>query len=702
MLTALACLLNLPVPLLIQGLVDRVVAEPAGVGLPAYALGPARRLRRAGGGRRWRTPRSIGRVGQGVVRDLRHALYDRLQRLGLAYYDRTPAGAIISRLMDDVADLQALVTGQTLAILTDLGTTLAVSALLLARQRPARGWSLLVLVGLRRHVPLLHAADPRGERARSASGSTRSSATSRSGSTAPGGQGVRPRGGRDRRLRRPDRRDAHGPRVRVGRLGAAFSNLSAALSGIGTAVGVRGRGVRGAARADDARRGRLDGGAGRPALRPGGAAGRPGLRLRAGRRQRRPAGRDPRPGARRRRAGRARVPIGRARGLVEFDRVGFGYEPGQPVVWDVRLRVEPGMKVALVGPTGCGKSTLMNLLLRFYDPTWGEIRLDGVPLRPPGDGRPPPPDRRGPPGARSSSAGALADNIRYGAPDADDARVEAAARAALVHGFAAALPDGLRDARRRGGPQAQPGGAAAAGDRPGPLQGPGPGRARRGDQLARHRGRGADPGGAGATCSAGRTAFIIAHRLSTVVDADLIVVMEGARRPDRGRTTSCWPTQAGLYRRLCARQFGEPGRSAGRPAARRSGRPRPAAAPSWPSPLGRRLDPCGRPPAWTSPTPPPSRPTPPGPASAGSRPSSSAARPAVLALALVGHARPVAPGLPVPLLQGWVAGPAVLALDAAGGTSAADRGAAARLGDRAGAWPATVACHLGRLAWAGR
>src|SRR5262249_1456465 len=75
------------------------------------------------------------------------------------------------------------------------------------------------------------------------------------------------------------------------------------------------------------------------------------------------------------------VPLETACRRVGFDRVGFGYHPGQPVVWDVRLRVEPGMKVALVGPTGCGKSTLLHLLQRFYDPTWGEIRLDGVPLR---------------------------------------------------------------------------------------------------------------------------------------------------------------------------------------------------------------------------------------------------------------------------------------------------------------------------------
>ena len=56
------------------------------------------------------------------------------------------------------------------------------------------------------------------------------------------------------------------------------------------------------------------------------------------------------------------------------------------------------MKVALVGPTGCGKSTLVNLLMRFYDPTWGEIRLDGVPIRDHPDPDPPRPDRRGPAG----------------------------------------------------------------------------------------------------------------------------------------------------------------------------------------------------------------------------------------------------------------------------------------------------------------
>src|SRR5205814_1574647 len=116
--------------------------------------------------------------------------------------------------------------------------------------------------------------------------------------------------------------------------------------------------------------------------------------------------------------------------------------PGQPVLHDVCLRVQPGTKVALVGPTGCGKTTLLNLLLRFYDPDRGEVRLDGVPVR--GLALK---DLRRLVGVVPQDVvvfrRSLADNIRYGTPGADGARVEAAARAALVHPFASRLPEGL-------------------------------------------------------------------------------------------------------------------------------------------------------------------------------------------------------------------------------------------------------------------
>src|SRR5207249_3852587 len=84
----------------------------------------------------------MGRVGLAVVRDLRHRLYARLQRLSLSYYDRTPAGSILSRLTDDVSAVQALLTSQTLAVLADAGTAAAVSVLLLVR------WPLLFAVVL--------------------------------------------------------------------------------------------------------------------------------------------------------------------------------------------------------------------------------------------------------------------------------------------------------------------------------------------------------------------------------------------------------------------------------------------------------------------------------------------------------------------------------------------------------------------------
>jgi ABC-type multidrug transport system fused ATPase/permease subunit len=71
------------------------------------------------------------------------------------------------------------------------------------------------------------------------------------------------------------------------------------------------------------------------------------------------------------------VPIVRPRGAVEFDRVEFAYRPGHPVLKGLSLAIEPGMRVALVGPTGCGNPTLMNLLTRFYDPTSGGTSAPG-------------------------------------------------------------------------------------------------------------------------------------------------------------------------------------------------------------------------------------------------------------------------------------------------------------------------------------
>jgi ABC-type multidrug transport system fused ATPase/permease subunit len=358
--------------------------------------------------------------------------------------------------------------------------------------------------------------------------------------------------------------DAHVPRIRESNLGAAFSNISGAIGGVGTAlvfaVGayevLRGRLTAGQVVSTSALAGMVFGPVARLAdlayvfEQTAASVARLGEIL-----DLEPDVREP---------GHAEIQAlpdsaGRVRGEVEFDRVGFGYLPRQPVVWDIRLRVGPGMKVALVGPTGCGKSTLVNLLMRFYDPSWGEIRLDGVPIR------------RVPTRALRQQIGvvlqdpvvfrlSLADNIRYGAPRASDEQVEAVARAALVHSFAMALPEGYQTLVGEGGFK------LSQGER---------------QRLAIARALCKAPSlvvldeatssldtasesliqAALANLLRGRTAFIIAHRLSTIVDADLIVVMDGGLIVQVGTHAQLLADQPGLYRRLCARQFGEPGRA---------------------------------------------------------------------------------------------------------------------------------------------
>ncbi len=243
--------------------------------------------------------------------------------------------------------------------------------------------------------------------------------------------------------------DAHGPRVRDHQLSAAFSNLSAAISGVGIsavfAAGawevLQGRMTPGGAVSTAALAALLFGPVARLAdltyvfEQAAASVDRLGEILDLEPDVVEPV--DP-------------VAVGRVAGQVEFDRVGFGYLPDQPVVWDIRLDVAPGTRVALVGPTGCGKSTLINLLLRFYDPTWGEIRLDGVPLA-----RMTTKDLRRQVGVVLQEPvlfrQSLADNIRYGVPAATDAQVEAAARAAMVHDFALSLPDGYQTLIGEGG-----------------------------------------------------------------------------------------------------------------------------------------------------------------------------------------------------------------------------------------------------------
>lgn len=240
------------------------------------------------------------------------------------------------------------------------------------------------------------------------------------------------------------------------------------------------------------------------------------------------------------------------RGRVEFERVSFAYVDGQDIIHELDLVVEPGQVIAIVGHSGAGKTTLMNLLMRFYDPQKGRVRIDGNALT----------DVRLESIRRQVSMVAqenvlfsvtILENIKYGNRDATDDEAIRAAQAADLHSFVMSLPDGYETMigeygiKLSGGQKQRLALARALVTDPKILILDDVTSALDGETEARVQ-------DALRVVMRGRTTFIIAHRLSSVVEADRIVVMEHGMIADQGRHEEL-SVRPGIYRDLYEEQF---------------------------------------------------------------------------------------------------------------------------------------------------
>ncbi len=241
------------------------------------------------------------------------------------------------------------------------------------------------------------------------------------------------------------------------------------------------------------------------------------------------------------------------KGQISMKNVQFSYNPDQKLIQNFNLDVKPGQRVAIVGPTGCGKTTVINLLMRFYDVNAGSIRIDGVDIRDM--------TRKS---LRDSfgmvlqetwlHAGTIRDNIVMGKPNATDEEVIAAAKAAHAHSFIKRLPQGYETVIN------EDGGSLSQGQKqllcitrvmlclPPMLildEATSSIDTRTEIKISQ----------AFQTMMKGRTSFIVAHRLSTIREADIILVMKDGNIIEQGNHTTLLQKKNGFYANLYQSQF---------------------------------------------------------------------------------------------------------------------------------------------------
>ena len=246
------------------------------------------------------------------------------------------------------------------------------------------------------------------------------------------------------------------------------------------------------------------------------------------------------------------LPAGAIRGEVAFQQVSFSYDPKTPLIEELNLKVSPGQSVAIVGPTGAGKTTIVNLLMRFYDIDSGSILLDGEDI-----GKLSREEVRSRFGMVLQDTwlfkGTIAENIAYGKPGATRAEIEEAARRAYCDHFIRTMPDGYdtvisEDTTNLSGGQKQLLTIARAllADRPLLILDEATSNVDTRTEILIQK--------AMDQLMEGRTSFVIAHRLSTIVDSDLILVLDHGHIVEQG-THRALLARKGFYYKLYTSQY---------------------------------------------------------------------------------------------------------------------------------------------------
>jgi ABC-type multidrug transport system fused ATPase/permease subunit len=550
-LTVLMSVLAMLPPLVMRAVVDTVITP--GDRTPLFLLGVAMLLiPLVNAACSYVQTLGITYVGQKFVFELRQSLYQRLLRLSMRFFGRTGVGMLVNRLMGDAGAVQNLLTAQTISIVSDLVcSAFAITATFLINWRLALLILLLMLVfvlNARLHIGTIRQFNRRYQRSmdRLSSGlqerlmttlvvksygteareqrtfHTQSESSLRQGSTLLVANNTF--WNNTRLLSEAGRTTIYFAGCALVLMNLmtygdvlAFSTYAVQLLGPAVRFSMLAKQIQDVSVASD-RLAELF--AETPEVRDD-----PGAKV-----------------------------LPRLTGRVDFEGVCFHYTPEKPVIRDFTLHVEPGQTVAIIGPTGCGKSTVLSLLLRFFDVTGGSLRLDGEEVR----------------SLRLKHlrpqfgivlqdpqlfTASIADNIRYARPGATQVEIESAARAAEIHEFIDSLPDrygtliGVEGMPLSTGQKQRLTIARAIVSDPAILimdeaTSALDSESEQAIQLAMER------------VLKHRTAFIVAHRLSTIRTADVIVLMNQGRIVEQGRHEELMKIPGGHYAAIYARFMG--------------------------------------------------------------------------------------------------------------------------------------------------